>query len=347
MASAQPRLTLLFSCVGRRVELLQAFRAAAQRLGVELRLIGTDGTPSAPAMTAVDEAHVVPPIQDPLYVPHTVEIARRTGAAALLPTIDPDLPVISAHRAAFEAVGCRPLVGDPEVIRICGLKDETFRFLRGHGIDTPATYTLAEVRAHQPPRFPYFIKPRAGSASVGAHKLDDAVDLDYYARKIPDAIVQEFVAGREYTLDVYVGLDGVPGCVVPRWRWQTRTGEVVKGVVVKDPSLISAGRRVVEALGPSVRGLVTLQCIVAPDGPIRFIEINARFGGGAPLSIAAGADFPGWLLQELLGRRPTIAADGFRHGLCMLRFDWSAFVPLGDDLQPQLGRSIHTLPPFE
>ena len=46
---------------------------------------------------------------------------------------------------------------------------------------------------------------------------------------------------------------------------------------------------------------MTLQCIVTSDHHIRFIEINPRFGGGAPLGIAAGADYPGWLMQELLG----------------------------------------------
>jgi carbamoyl-phosphate synthase large subunit len=298
-------------------------------------------------MVAVDEPLVVPPIQDAGYVPQTIEIARRSGARALIPTIDPDLPMISANRAGFDAVGCAALVGEPGVIQACGFKDETFRFLQQHGIDTPDTFTVDDVRRHQPRRFPYFIKPRAGSASIGAHKINDDIDLDYYGRKIASPIVQEFVAGREYTLDVYVGLDGIPRCVVPRWRWQTRTGEVVKGVVVKDPALIAAGKRVAEALGPSTRGLITLQCIVSADGRIRFIEINPRFGGGAPMSIAAGADFPGWLLQELLGQRPAIALDGFRHGLCMLRFDWSAFVPLPDDLQPTLGRSIHALPVFE
>lgn len=346
-----PEITILFTCVGRRVELLQAFRAAARRRGIRLRLVGTDGSVSAPALACVDEAALVPRIDHPEYVPRTLELAQRYAAAALIPTIDPDLPVISANRATFDAIGCRALVGDPDVIRICGNKDETAAFLRGHGFDTPETYTLDEVRRHQPQRFPYFIKPRAGSASVGAHRIDDAVDFDYYSQKIRDPVVQEFVDGQEFTLDVYVGLTGRPRCVVPRLRLQTRTGEVVKGVVVKDAVLMEAGRRVVEALGPSVRGLVTLQCIVPPATGtvarrIRFIEINARFGGGAPLAIAAGADFPGWLLEELRGGTPEIAFDGFRHGLSMLRYDWSAFVPWNADLMPQAGRSIHPFPEF-
>ncbi|MFT5430230.1 MAG: carbamoyl-phosphate synthase large subunit, partial [Myxococcota bacterium] len=60
--------------------------------------------------------------------------------------------------------------------------------------------------------------------------------------------------------------------------------------------------------------------------------LNARFGGGAPLSIAAGADFPRWLLEELEGTRPTIVAPGFNAGILMLRFDDAVFVEGGDAL---------------
>ncbi len=110
---------------------------------------------------------------------------------------------------------------------------------------------------------------------------------------------------------------------------------------------MEASRRLVETLGTSLRGVVTLQCIVTAQREIRFIEINPRFGGGAPLSIAAGADFPLWLLQELRGQAPQITFDGFRHGLCMLRYDWSVFVPLDADVKPALNPPLHPPPQLD
>jgi len=340
------RLTLLISCAGRRVELVQAFRAAARRLNVRLRLVGTDCSPTAPALACVDEPVLVPRVDSPDYVATMLDVVRRCQVRAVVPTTDPDLPVLSRHREQFEPLGCTVLVAEPEVIDICRDKIRTSEHLRAAGIDTPATFTPEQIRSSGSPAFPCFIKPRFGSASLGARKIEDQQDLDYYLARVPDPIVQEFVEGVEHTLDVYVGLSGQPRCVVPRRRWAVRGGEVAKGVVVKDRAIMQAGRRVAESLGDSARGLLTLQCIVTSQGRISFIEINPRFGGGAPLGIAAGADYPGWLIRELLGETPQVAFDGFRHGLCMLRYDWSVFVALDDDLKPRIRPPLRPAPPF-
>lgn len=346
-AGQSESLTLLFTCVGRRIELMQAFRAAARRLGVGLRLVAVDSDITAPGLTCADEAVVVPRVEEAQYIPAVLDAVQRFRANALVPTVDTDLIPLSTHRQVFTDIGCVPLIAEPDVIGDCRNKLKTFEFLRGHGIDTPETYTPDQARKLGAPAFPLFGKPLCGSASQRVRKLDDRLDLDYYLQRYSDVIIQEFIDGQEYTLDVYVGLTGRVQCVVPRARWQTRTGEVCKGVVVKDQRIMEAGRQVVTALGPSPRGLVTLQCIVTDAQRICFIEINPRFGGGAPLGIAAGADYPAWILEELLGREPQIPFDGFQHGLCMLRYDWSVFLPLDDDLRPKLTEPLRPWPLFE
>lgn len=346
-ATTSKSLTILFTCVGRRVELLQAFRAAAARLGVELTIVATDQTATAPGLACADEPILVPNIDDQAYLPALYEAVQRFGAKALIPTIDLDLPLLSGCRDRFAELGCSALLADSKTIEICRDKIKTYELLKTHAIETPLTCTAAEILTRDQHCFPYFIKPRVGSAGRCAIRIDDLVDLEYYAKKVDQPIVQEFVEGIEHTLDVYVGLTGRVRCVVPRRRWQVRGGEVSKGVVVKDPEIMAAGKRVVELLGASVRGVLTTQCIVTCDRRIRFIEINPRFGGGAPLAIAAGADLPGWLMQELLGETPEIAFDGFQHGLSMLRYDWSAFVALEDDLDPALRAPLRPYPRFE
>ena len=77
---------------------------------------------------------------------------------------------------------------------------------------------------------------------------------------------------------------------------------------------------VIKALGAGP-GVITVQLILTRKGKIEFIEINPRFGGGVPLAIKAGADFPKWILQQLIGKKPRIKFDGFKDGLTMLRYD--------------------------
>ena len=137
--------------------------------------------------------------------------------------------------------------------------------------------------------------------------------------------MQEFVEGEEYTLDVYTGFDGQPRCVVPRLRLEVRTGEVSKGLIVKNKDIMAVGELVVKSLG-ECRGVITVQCILTDTGRIRVIEINPRLGGGAPLAIHAGADFAKWILMEQLGKKPHIHPGGFRDDIVMLRYDESIFI---------------------
>lgn len=324
-SKARPVLRVLLSCIGRRVELAQAFRAAGKRLGVGLELHGTDVSPLAPGIHHVDLAHQVIPISRRRYIADLLELVERSRIDLLVPTIDTELPKLAAARDRFKRRGCTAVISSTDVIAMGRDKLLTFEALRSADIDTPATWLAAEVLRRKRHRFPYQVKPRHGSAGLGNYRVDDPEALRFWAKRVPDAVVQEFVPGNEFTLDVYAGLDGRVRCVVPRQRLEVRSGEVQKARVVKDPRLIEIGKRVVESIGECM-GIITVQCIRTPRGRIRVIEINPRFGGGAPLAIHAGADFPRWLMADLLGRRSRIALDGYRDGLYMLRYDQSVFL---------------------
>jgi carbamoyl-phosphate synthase large subunit len=89
--------------------------------------------------------------------------------------------------------------------------------------------------------------------------------------------------------------------------------------------VIDACKKAVDAL-PGALGCITVQCFVLPDGEVVFIEINPRFGGGFPLSARAGADFPRWIVEMMLGKNSEIQLDGWQDGVVMLRYDEAIFV---------------------
>jgi carbamoyl-phosphate synthase large subunit len=96
-----------------------------------------------------------------------------------------------------------------------------------------------------------------------------------------------------------------------------------RGRTVKEPRLIELGQQVVECL--PFRGALNIQCRFVGGRPTVF-EINPRFAGGIPLTIAAGANFPRMLVDLALGRRVRPAIGAFTDRLWMTSYESSIFV---------------------
>lgn len=326
--AAGHRVVVLFTCIGRRVSLLRAFQKAAAELRLPVRFCGTDVTRLSPAFQLCDESLLVSRTTQPEYIDQLLAIVRRLGVSLLVPTVDLDLRLLAESKPRFTELGCRVLVSDPDVIDACQDKRRTFEFLTHNGFDSPATMSVRAALAADRRgelKWPCFLKRWDGYAGLDNAVAHDRSELRFFARRIPNPICQEYVEGEEYTCDVYVDFETRVRCVVPRLRIEVRSGEVSKSRVVKDSRIMAQARRVVELLGAGP-GVITVQLFRTKDGRLRFNEINPRFGGGAPLSIQAGADFPKWILQELRGKEPQIAPGGFTNGLTMLRYDDEVWV---------------------
>jgi carbamoyl-phosphate synthase large subunit len=320
------RFTILFSCIGRRVALVNAFRRSLEALGLEGRVLGADQSPLSAALQLCDKRFIVRSLRDPEYVSQLVDICRAEHVDLAVPLIDPELRALAGSHERFREVGTTLCLSSPDVLAVCGDKVAMHARLTAAGIDMPRLFEPREVRDED---FPLFMKPRRGSSAKDIHKLASREEMDFYLRRVPDAIVQEFIAGQEFTLDIFADFSGRPRIAVPRKRIEVRGGEVTKGMTVKDPDLIRVGMNVVSALGGCM-GTVTLQCFRTPSGRIPVIEVNPRLGGGAPLSIRAGADLPGWTIRCALGQNPEIDPLGFQDRLVMLRWDEAVFVAEGD-----------------
>ncbi len=316
---------LLFTCIGRRVSLLDRFRNSARDLGIGMHIIGTDSSPLSAALQLCDSKYVVSPVRHADYLDQILGLATRERVNLVVPTTDLDLKLLARSRSVFDAIGCCILVSRPEVIELCQDKRKAYRFLLENGFDTPFTLEAAEALSKRDFSYPCFLKPWDGHASRGTAKVENIRELEVMAGCIPNCIVQEFIEGTEYTCDVFVDFDMTVRCVVPRQRIETRGGEVSKGRTVRNEAIMSRTRDLVEALGAGP-GVITIQLIVDDGGRIKFIEINPRFGGGVPLSIRAGADFPRWILEQLAGREPDIEFGRFKDNLTMLRYDSEVWI---------------------
>lgn len=314
---------VLFTSAGRRVELLRAFRRGAEALGLESRTVAVDVDPLAPALQAADRSYLVPPLGSPDYIPEIAAICRSESIRMVFPLIDPDIPVLAANRDVLESTGARLAVVGEEAAALAGDKWAANRFFRDLGLAAPRSW-LPEDISPETARYPLFIRPRRGSAGRWAFRVDDAAALRFLLRYVPEPFVQEFVSGPEVTSDVVCDLDGRVLGIVSRRRIEVRSGEASKAVTVRDEQVLEGCARIAAAL-PAV-GPITVQCLMR-DGVAWFTEVNARLGGGAPLAIAAGADFPRWLLAVAAGLPAEIPPVGaYRTGVYLTRFDDSYFI---------------------
>jgi carbamoyl-phosphate synthase large subunit len=138
-------------------------------------------------------------------------------------------------------------------------------------------------------------------------------------------IVQTLAPGSEYTVDVFIDREGRLRSMVPRRRIATRGGEVSKGTVERCPEVEKLARQIVEAL-PDAFGPLTVQIFRDPQRGCQAIEVNARFGGGYPLSWQAGARTTRWAIQEAAGAPWEPLELSWAPGLTMLRYDQSVFI---------------------
>jgi carbamoyl-phosphate synthase large subunit len=318
--------TVLISAAGRRVSLLRSFRDALAAVNLPGRVIATDLTMLSSAMQIADECFTVPRCTDPSFPDEMLRLCHRENVDLVVPTIDTELPVWARLQPQIEAAGTTVAVSSPSAIDIAADKRKTNAHCAASGIPVPKQGTLGEVdRMRRNWSLPLVVKPARGSSSVGLHivrswsEFDRILELDG-----EDLIVESFLPGLEHTVDVLVDRSGNVHCPVVRRRLEVRAGEVSKARVVKDDGLASLAVKVVETL-PDAYGVLNVQMF--SDGiSSGVVEINARFGGGYPLTWRAGGRYSEWLVREVAWHEKPPVEPQLDYHLTMLRWDDEVFV---------------------
>jgi carbamoyl-phosphate synthase large subunit len=313
---------VLITASGRRASLVQAFREAAGPRGG--RIYAGDVDPLAPSLFLADEAVRLRPTNDPEYIADLLGTVERCGIRLVVPTIDTDLAILAANVPAFETFGCQVAISSEAFVAVALDKLETGRTFGSAGIRVPRSW-LPPFSANDGLPGQVFVKPRRGSASqhtysVVREQLDSVVGL------VPDPIAQEVLTGPEITIDALLDFTGRPIHYVPRRRIKTLGGESVEGVTLDhDPGLHDWIERVLElSSGFGGLGPLTLQAFQTETGLV-LTEINARFGGGFPLGLAAGGSYPAWLLDMVEGRSVESRLGVYEAGLYMTRHNVEQF----------------------
>lgn len=315
------RKNILLLSAGRRVSLARALRKVAD--DHDAQLYTADMRPEMSSACQDNGLYAtLPSVVDPDYPNALGSLCEKLQIGLVIPTIDTELHVLATLRESFMTAGTALIVCDRELIEIARDKRRTAEFFATFGVHSPELYPV------DAPRFPAIAKPFDGSLSRNIAILHKPEDFTQNVLATKNLMLAEYLdptEHTEFTCDAYYDRLGSLRCVVPRQRIEVRGGEVSKGRTIKNNIVDVFCRKLGQI--PGARGCLTFQFFRHHDtGDVHLIELNARFGGGFPLSHAAGADYPRWLYEEWINGKRIKDCDNWEDGLTMLRYDEAIFV---------------------
>jgi carbamoyl-phosphate synthase large subunit len=310
-------VVVLFTCAGQRVDIVSAFgRAGATTLAVDVNEL-------APALYAADRRALVPAVEDPGYVDALRDLVAAHDVRLVVPLADLDHLLLAERR---DELGALVLLPPPETIRLCEDKYAAHCFFGEHDLPTPSTWLPGSLPDEV--AFPVLVKPRRGFGSRHIFRAHDRRELDFFlGYTSQDSMVQRVCGGEEFSIDVFCDLDGRCLNAIPRTMIESKGGESIKGMTIRDPQLIEHGRHVAETM--RIAGPANIQCFREADGSLPVTDVNPRFGGGFPLPTAAGSHYPELALALAAGERPEPALGDFREGVVMTRYFWQVVLADG------------------
>jgi len=108
-------------------------------------------------------------------------------------------------------------------------------------------------------------------------------------------IIQEYLPGKEYTIDVLSDLEGNPLVAVPRERIEVKAGISVKGRIVIDKTIQAECLRMAGHL--RIKGPSCIQMKRDGEEVPKIVEVNPRMGGSTILTTYAGVNFPELIIK--------------------------------------------------
>ncbi len=297
-----------------------------------LTLLAGDIDPFAAGLYLVEapQRSILPRGDDPNLVPDLLARCRREHVDVLVPTVDTELLPLARAREDFAAAGVTLVLASTETLEVCLDKWALAERCTGH-VRVPATIVADDDFDPSRIELPVIVKPRSGSGSRGIRLIERRAELEALERD-GTQLVQELLPGAEYSLDVLARADGHVAAVVPRERLKVDSGIAVTGRTLHDEALERFARDVAHLIGLTTVANVQVKLDVA--GEPALLEVNARFPGTMPLTVAAGVDMPKLAVGEALG---TPIPDGPLpfEDLAMVRFFQERFFSFEDitDLQ--------------
>ena len=313
-------MNVLLLSVGTRNKIVQYFKKEFANEGL---VVATDMSALAPAIYEADKYYIVPKMTDQNYLNVIFEICKKEKIDAVLSLIDPELSLLSKYVDDFSKIGVTLVGSSFEICERSLNKWKMFNWLKEHGYKCAKTYIDRVDFYHDfdngKIKYPVFVKPICGSASLSISKVFDRETLDNLFEHNDNLMIQEFLNGQEIGVDVYIDLlSKEVVSIFTKKKIQMRAGETDKAVSFKEQKLFDLIERFVNDCGFS--GQIDID-VFEVAGEYFISEVNPRFGGGYPHAYECGCNHISFILNNLKGH-PNVKSIGcYDTGVCMMKYN--------------------------
>lgn len=321
-------MNILFCSAGRRCELLKDFKKTMGSCG---KVVAADLSNIAPAIYFADKYYLVPRIDDEEYIPTILDICEKEQIDAITTLIDPEIMLLAKNRTKFEEIGVEVLAPYYETAKLCFDKFKMFQYLSERKIPTVRTWgsikdfnrDLEEKEIN----FPVFVKPRTGSGSVGARKINDMESLKLAFERDETLIIQEYMECEDLDADVYVDTKShKPVAIFSKKKLSTKIGGANKTISFKDDKLFDFIMNIIPNF--EFNGPIDIDFFYK-NGQYYLSEINPRFGGAYLHAYGAGVDFVNLIENNINGIENKPVIGNYEDDIAMLMYDSVVITKLG------------------
>jgi carbamoyl-phosphate synthase large subunit len=262
-----------------------------------------DGWAAGLYLVPAERRRLVEPGRAPGFVPGHAALVAADAIDVVISTVDVELAELATRRDEVAPA----VLAAPSADTIAVALDKLALAERcAPTVNVPRTVLAGVTALAVEWEFPVFAKPRSGAGSRGIRVVPDRAALE----ALPvdeDLIVQDLLPGEEYSVDVIADRDGRVVAAVPRTRARVDSGVSIAGRTVRDDELEQTASAVARAIG--LVGVANVQLRRDRAGRAALLEVNPRFPGALPLTIAAGVDIPSLVVDLFTGRELPARLD--------------------------------------
>ena len=292
-----------------------------------IRLIGADMNDDPSMLQMVDAYYPVPRGDASDYVDVLLDICRREKVDIVLPIMSVELEALAARRDCFAAIGTQVSVSELPSLRVANDKLALFDFLREKQLRCAeyfAVHTVKELReaavALGYPEKKVCVKATGNSGSRGFRILNaklsgyehffhdkpssSELTLEDFTRilsereSFPTLMVMEYLAGKEYTVDLLADHGKVLyNCCRRSLRMENSI--MLDSIVEHNADAEELCADVVRTL--ALDGNIGFDIREREDGTPLLMECNPRITAGIPVFRHAGINLPYLCVKKLLG----------------------------------------------